>query len=75
MLNNTVRNIMFTLLFIVLLSIISLIFQSLGDLFHQYDPYKMPRGHAVKVFNQGDSEASTLTMLERLTVFYIYGEN
>lgn len=73
--NKSLQTIMFTILFVVLLFIMSFLFQSLGHLFHQHDPYKMPRGHAVKVFSQGDDEQTNLTMLERLAVYYIYGEN
>lgn len=76
MLNKSIHTIMFALIFIVSLVVISFLFQSLGQLFHHHDPYKMPRGHAVKVFQQqGELSPQSLTMLERLTVFYLYGEN
>lgn len=73
--NKSLHSIMIAIVFVVLLFIITYIFQGLGLLFHQHDPYKMPRGHAVKVFNQGESIDTNRTMIERLALFYIYGEN
>lgn len=73
--NKSVHTIMIAIVFVVLLFVITFLFQFLGQLFQQHDPYKMPRGHAVKVFQQGDAVDNNPTMLERLALFYIYGEN
>jgi hypothetical protein len=65
----------FGIIFLVLTYLLYRLFTVFGGLINPVDPYRTPKGYAVKAFQleSGKSEIE-LSMGERLRIFYWYGE-
>ncbi|GIQ69408.1 DUF4227 family protein [Xylanibacillus composti] len=66
----------FLLLFLLLTYLFSHVFQALSAWMEPNDPYRKPNGHAVKAFQEQEAQHAVedMTVMERLRLFYWYGE-
>ena len=73
-LRRLVSFIWFSILFALLTLFFYYILGLMQDFITPSDPYRLPAGQAVKAFNPQDESASHVSPLERLRLYYWYGE-